>query len=87
MYRYRGSARSSLTFPRSLVLLPTEKQSWFAFLFTGPEADLQKLLIDKDALRQAMNKRHERDDLEFGEFEAVSLYRSVDLNHRGEAGS
>ncbi|KZT68267.1 monooxygenase [Daedalea quercina L-15889] len=57
-----------------LIVMPTERPSYFSFIFTG-HLDPSTLLADEDALRQALYKRIERDDLVFGEFEAVSLYR------------
>ncbi|KZT68268.1 monooxygenase [Daedalea quercina L-15889] len=58
-----------------LVMMPTERQSYFSFFIASADQDVQDLLADKDALRRAMHKTCERDDLVFGEFEAISLYR------------
>ncbi|KZT67147.1 monooxygenase [Daedalea quercina L-15889] len=56
-------------------MMPTERQSYFSFFISRADQDVRDLFADKDALRQAMRKACERDDLVFGEFDAVSLYR------------
>lgn len=59
----------------SLILIPTEKPGYFGFIATGEDLDMAKLLADEEGLRQVFRQRVERQDLEFGELEAVSSSR------------
>ncbi|TFY63852.1 hypothetical protein EVJ58_g2993 [Rhodofomes roseus] len=57
-----------------LAMMPTERPGWFSFMFKAA-ADEEKLLVDRDALVEALYKQVERKDLVFGQVEALSLYR------------
>ncbi|KAH9913060.1 monooxygenase [Fomitopsis serialis] len=57
-----------------LMLIPTERTGYFSF-FLGRVQDVEKLLVDRDALVETFLNRVERQDLVFGKFEAVSPYR------------
>ncbi|KAH9907123.1 FAD binding domain-containing protein [Fomitopsis serialis] len=57
-----------------LLMTPTEKPGYFTIGLTG-ETDVEKLVADRDALIHAILKRIERQDLVFGQVEAVSSFR------------
>ncbi|KAH9911762.1 monooxygenase [Fomitopsis serialis] len=57
-----------------LVLIPTERTGYYSFLLGGVQ-DVEKLLVDRDALVETLLNRVERQDLVFGKVEAVSSYR------------
>lgn len=59
----------------SLILIPTEKPGYFGFIVTGEDLDMAKLLVDEEGLRRVFRQRVERQDLAFGELEAVSSFR------------
>ncbi|KZT68269.1 hypothetical protein DAEQUDRAFT_728082 [Daedalea quercina L-15889] len=58
-----------------LGLMPTERQPYFSFFFSSEKVDVRDLLTDTAGLREAIHNACERDDLVFGECEAVTLYR------------
>ncbi|KAH9843686.1 monooxygenase [Rhodofomes roseus] len=57
-----------------LAMMPTERPGWFSFMFKAA-ADEDKLLVNRNALVEALYKQVERKDLVFGQVEALSLYR------------
>lgn len=60
-----------------LIVSPTEKPGYFSFIMTGENPDAQILTSDQVSLRQSLRNRVERQDLIFGQFEAVSSWRFV----------
>ncbi|EPS95859.1 hypothetical protein FOMPIDRAFT_142547 [Fomitopsis schrenkii] len=58
-----------------VVLMPTEKPGYFSMLISGNDIDLRRMADDRDAIRQLLRKRVDRQDLVFGAFEAVSYWR------------
>ncbi|KZT65328.1 monooxygenase [Daedalea quercina L-15889] len=58
-----------------VLLMPTEKPSYFSFILVGGGSYTDNPIPEKEALRQILRQRTDRSDLVFGEFEAVSAYR------------